>query len=222
MRGIGRIAAGLAAGAAILLLLLWFARGAIVESAVRGALVRQGFVDPELKVARVDFGRLTIKQLAAGGGATPDLRLEAVDVSFALAEALRGKARRIDLGPGKVVVRRNRDGALSIAGFALKPQTERRALPFDALALRDLDVDFEQNGRLTTRVAGAFDTTKGGSFTLVGAAPRLSAGGVALSGATLTGALTLAPDGVVGVKGKAKGDVALARVGVVRDAALSL
>lgn len=222
MRGVSRVAMGVLGGAALLLAALWLARGALIESAARSALARQGFVDPKLKVARADLGRLRIVALSAGGGAEPDLRIESVDMTFALAEALRGRVRAVDLGPGRIIVRRDKSGAVSIAGFTLKPQTERRPWPFQSLKLRDVDVDVEWNGRLTTRVDGDFTTEAGGSFTLVGAARRMTIGGATASNVALSGAATLSRDGAAAIRGAMNGDVAVAGQGVVRGAVLSI
>lgn len=201
---------GFAAGFVALLAAAYLSAGSVIETSIKGALVKQGAVSPSVSVRSVGLTGLVIESIKAGGGANPDLSIDRIHVRYSLGELItKRRVRAIEVGPGRVTATLAKDGTMSVAGLIFKRQGKPAPLPFDALHIVDLRLGMKTpEGAASGALSGSFSQADGGWFKVTVMAPRAGAVGVIFSNASVEADLALARDGRLSVRAGAKGDAA--------------
>lgn len=222
MRGLFRVFAGLFGLAILAGILAWVFRAELAGLAVRAALARAGFENPDADVSSVTFSALSIDRLRAGRDtADPAVDIESVALSFDWRELVAArKVRRLELGPGAVRATMDAAGRIAVAGYA--PSGGGGAAPFDTLVIKDIALSIEApSGRAQGQINGAFAPALGGSLNLDLETDQLESAAITARNANFDGKILLADDGGIEITGALTGDFATP-AGAVQNSEVSI
>lgn len=214
MRGIRGVAIGLGALLLALVVAAVLFAPAVLDALLTNALRAQGFKNPSLDVASVSPGGVALRNVRAGAEpSAPDILVGEIDVSFGLGELIaRRKVKAIRVRDSSIRAEIASDGAISLAGFLVKPGSGASGggAPFGALAFDDVKFKVASAGALGGEfegtVSGDVDRANGGML-------RVDArGGVAsgsMKGDEIAAALEaeLNPDGGLTFDASGAGDL---------------
>jgi hypothetical protein len=207
MRNVARFVVGV--GLVLLLALgaLYLLRKPVAEAAVIRIMRNAGFAEPSATVASVSLSRLTLAEVAAGGGAALALRGVALDYHWR--ELLfEGRAAAISIESGRAAASIGEDGALRVAGWTPKPQSRRSQPPVEAVAVKALQATVETpGGPAELQLAGTLSMATGGRFDIDFAAQAAGLAGFSIADASGTLSLELAQDGALRLAGAIKTDI---------------
>ena len=188
-------------------------RASIADHLATRALRDAGVQNPSLEITSLSLRQLEVSDLRAGADArSPDFAIEHLRLEYDLADLLGARRiRRLEVGPGTVIIDLTDDGALSIAGAKI-PNTEDEgdgpAGVVDAVFIEALSLSVRNdNGEITGLLDGAFEDSAGGAFDFSGGAEAFQHNGVAITDATYQSGVRLQRDGAVSLNGRFVGDI---------------
>lgn len=223
-----RLVARLIIGVAVVLILtgaaLFLLRKPIAGAAVVQVMSRAGLEKPSVRVSDVNFSRLTLFEMRAGGGSpAPDLLFENVSFEYGWRDLIfRGKLVGIAIDGGAATASFGANGAVNIAGWSPEPTAKPASPPFERLAVKDLRIVARlPRGPASFLVDGAFDMIGGGTFSVAAKAEETGFDAARLASLEGRAVINLLVDGQIKSESSFKGDV-VTDAGLARDVSIEV